>query len=45
MEAVAKFGESDATRTLSTILLLRGSRGGRAGMPVGMVKLLQLMGG
>ena len=41
---LAKFGKSDATRMLSTMVLLRGSREGRAGMPVGMVKLLRLMG-
>ena len=41
---LAKFGESDATRTLPPMGLLSGGKGGRAGTPGGMEKLLRLMG-
>ncbi len=41
---LAKFGESAAAVPLATIVLLRVGKGGRAGTPVGMVKLFRLMG-
>ena len=44
MEAVAKFGESAATRTLTWMLPMRGRRGGRSAVTRGIEKLLRPMG-